>query len=109
MLSFGIRIHEKKKRKTFLDPTLEKEEGFQFQTSQGMTGKTAADRGDNPLVGCSANPMILILMRGSLPSKLRKTNKKKTERCVCGGGERGRYTRTHTLTQSYMRIYALMQ
>ena len=44
MLSFGIRIHEKK-RKPPLDPILEKEEGFQFQTSLGMNGKTGVHGG----------------------------------------------------------------
>ena len=47
MLSFGIWIHEKKKRKKLvLDPTLEKE-GFQFPTSQGMSGKTGLSREKN--------------------------------------------------------------
>ena len=31
-------------------PTVEKKEGFQFQTSQGMNGKTGVP-GENPLVG----------------------------------------------------------
>ena len=56
---FGIRIHEKKKlwntihekkqkeQKTcFWGPTLEKEEGFQFQTSQRMNGKTGVPGGE---------------------------------------------------------------
>ena len=29
------------------DPTLEKEEGFQFQTSHGMNGKTGIPGGEN--------------------------------------------------------------
>ena len=49
-------------------PTLEKEEGFQFQTSQGMNGKTGIPGEKKTLVGCSENP-ILALMRVSLPSK----------------------------------------
>ena len=48
--------------------------------------------GENPLVRCSANPMILILMRVSLPSKLRKTT-------------RERDTHTYTLTCVYIYIY----
>ena len=58
-----------------VDPTMKKEEGFQFQTSQGMrNGKTGGVPGEkNPLVGYSENPIILILMRVSLSSKLRKT------------------------------------
>ena len=103
MLSFGIRIHEKKKEKKkerntlVLDPTLEKEGGFQFrQTSQGMNGKNGVP-GENPLVRCSANPMILILMRVSLPSKLRTTTTKERD------------MHTYTLTQLYMHIYILMQ
>ena len=35
----------RKKRKNVLDSTLEKEEGFQFQTSQGMNEKTAVPGG----------------------------------------------------------------
>ena len=47
MLSFGIRIHEEeeKKRGKKVDPTLEKEEGFQFQTSQWMNGKPGVPAG----------------------------------------------------------------
>ena len=46
VLSFGIRIHEKNKEKKplVLDPTMEKVEGFQFQKSQGMNGKTGIPR-----------------------------------------------------------------
>ena len=36
----GYGFIRKKRKKLVLDPTLEKEEGFQFQTSQGMNGKT---------------------------------------------------------------------
>ena len=49
--------------------------------------------GENPLVRCSANPMILILMRVSLPPKLKKTTKE-------------RETHTYTLTCIY--IYDLV-
>ena len=89
MLSFGIRIHEEKKQQFVLDPTLEKEEGFQFQ---GMNRK-------NPLLECSANPMILILMRASLPSKIRKTttNKKQRER------QRNAHIHSHTIVLAYIR------
>ena len=48
--------------------------------------------GKNPLVRCSANPMILILMRVSLPSKLRKTITRERE--------------THTHIHSHTIIYA---
>ena len=54
--------------------------------------------GENSLVGCSANPMILILMRVSLPSKLRKTNKQIRER------DTDAQTLSHNRT-----IYALIQ
>ena len=43
----------------------------------GDEWKNQSTRGKNPLVGCSANLMILILMRVSLPSKLIKQNKQK--------------------------------
>ena len=53
MLSFGIQIYggggggEKNFIYRFgVDLTLEKEEGFQFQTSQGMNGKTAVSDGE---------------------------------------------------------------
>ena len=42
VLSFGIRIHGGGKRG---DPTLEKEEGFRFQTSRRMNGKTRVPGG----------------------------------------------------------------
>ena len=80
--SFGIRIHakrmkkKKKKKLLILDLTLEKEEGFQFQTSQGTNGKSGVPGEKTTLVGCSANPMILILMTVSLSSKLWKTTTK---------------------------------
>ena len=32
-----------------VDPTLKKEEGFQFQTSQGMNGKTGVPGGKTPI------------------------------------------------------------
>ena len=35
---------KKKKKPLVLDPTMEKVEGFQFQTSQGMNGKTGIPR-----------------------------------------------------------------
>ena len=54
--------------------------------------------GGGTLVGCSANPMILILMGVLLPSKLRRIKKKED-----------RETHTYTLTQPYMCIYVLMQ
>ena len=39
----------------------------------GMNGKTGVPGGKKTLVRCSRNPMILILMRVSLPPKLRQT------------------------------------
>ena len=41
---------------------LEKEEGFQFQTSQGMNGKTGILRGKPPLVRCSKKPVMSVLI-----------------------------------------------
>ena len=76
---------------------MEKEEGFQFQTSQVMNGKTGIPRvKKQTLVRCSANPMILILMRVSLPSRLRKT---------AATRKRERETHTYTLTQSVLMQY----
>ena len=94
VLSFGIRIHERERRKKLvLDPTLEKKEGFlssYFKHPKRWMGKPEYP-GENPLVRCSANPMsmILILMRVSLPPKLKKTTKE-------------REMHTYTLTCIYM-------
>ena len=94
---------KKKKKKLVLDPTLEKEEGFQFQTSTGMNarmGKPEYPGGKNiSQMQCKPyESMILLLMRVSLPSKLRRIKKKEKKE-----------THTYTLTQSYMCIYVLMQ
>ena len=80
-----------------VDPILEKD-GFQFQTAQVMNGKTRVPREEKTLVGCSENPMILILMRVSLSRKLRKTNKNKQKK-------RGRvlHMRTYTHTRTCMQ------
>ena len=72
---------------------MEKEEDFQFKTSQRMNGKTGVP-GGNPLVECGANPMILFFMRVSLPSKLRKAQR-----------ERERERRTHTLSHNLTCVY----
>ena len=73
----------------------------------------------HPLVGCSETPIILILMRASLPSKLRKIKQPKHNNNNKGEreGERETHTHkhtrvrvhTHTHTQSHTRIYALLQ
>ena len=82
--SFGIRIHGERGRGGCVcwggggggGSDLGKGKGFQFQTSQAMNGKTGVPggggAGTKTLVGCSENPVVLILMRVSLPSKLRK-------------------------------------
>ena len=51
-----------------------------------------------PLVGCSGNPIILVLMRVSLPSKLRKTTT---------NNKRERHTHTERQTESYTRAHTL--
>ena len=105
-------------------PTLEKEEGFQFQTSQGMNGKTGVPgrkpkNNNNQLVGCSGNSMILILMRVSLPSKLRKTKqppppplppqKKRKKKKKRRKEETELHTLTYALTHTHTCIHALLQ
>ena len=83
-----------------MNPTLEEEEGFQFQISQRMNGENRSTRGKNPLVGCREN--ILILMRVTLQSTLRKKEKrrrKKPER------ERERERDAHTLLHNHARAY----
>ena len=108
VLSFGICIHEKKDKK--IDPTLEKEKSFQFQTSLATNGKTGVP-GGKPISRMQCKPSDINLDEGFTAIKaqdffffffffLR-------EREMGGGGER--HTHTYTLTQSYMRIHVLMQ
>ena len=67
----------------------------------------------HPLVGCSETPIILILMRASLPSKLRKIKQPKHNNNNKGEreGERETHTQTHacacthTLTHNHTRAY----
>ena len=61
---------KKKRRKKKVDPTLEKEEGFQFQTSHGINRKVGVAGEKKTLVRCNENLMIFILIKVSLPSKL---------------------------------------
>ena len=58
--------------------------------------------GGNPLVRCSENP-VLVLMRVSLPSKLRKTTKATKQQKKGRGG--GSYTCAHTLSDSHTCKY----
>ena len=79
VLSFEYGFMRERKKKLVLDPTLEKKEGFlssYFKHPRRWMGKPEYP-GENPLVRCSANPMILILMRVSLPPKLKKTTKER--------------------------------
>ena len=84
---------------------------FQFQTSQGMNGKTRVPREKKTLVGCSENPMVLILMRVTLSSKLRRTKQTKQKQTNKQNKKRGReralHMRTYTITHTH--IYALLQ
>ena len=61
MLSFGIRIHEMKKiNNKKKNPILEKEEGVQFQTFQGMNGKTGV-HGVKPISRMQCKPCDIII------------------------------------------------
>ena len=68
LLSFGIRIHGGG------DPTLQKGRRLPVPNIPGDEKENRSTRGENPLLGCSGNSMILILMRVSLQPKLRKNN-----------------------------------
>ena len=62
-----------------------------------------------PLVGCSGNPIILVLMRVSLPSKLRKTTtNNKRERHTHRKTDRELHTCTDTFTHTHMRLHTLL-
>ena len=102
MLSFGIQIYEnKKERKIGSDPG----KGRRLPSSDipRVEWENRNTQGNNPLVRCNANPMILLLMRVSRPSKLRKTNKKTRER------ERDVCIHMYTLSHNYTCAYVLMQ
>ena len=93
VLSFGIRIHEKKKQ-PILDPTLEKEEGFQFQTSQGMNGKIWVPGGWKPISQMQCKPYDINLNEGFIVIKLKaQENKTKLKE-----RERGTHTLPHNRT-----------
>ena len=91
-----MRRNRKNKKKLVWDPTLEKEEDFQFKTSQRMNGKTGVP-GGNPLVECGANPVILFFMRVSLPSKLSKAQR-----------ERDAHIHSLTILHAYIRTNAVL-
>ena len=101
VLSFGIRIHEEKTTICF-GSDLGKGRRLPIPGDEWEKRNT---RRKNPLVGCSANPMILILMRASLSLKIRRTTTTTTNKKQ---RERERETHTYTFTQSYLRIYVLM-
>ena len=102
-LNFGIWIHEKKRKKRknlfWIQPWKRKKVSNSKHPQGWMPEwENQSTQGVKILVRCSANPMILLLMRVSLPSKLRRIKKKEKKE-----------THTYTLTQSYMCIYVLMQ
>ena len=68
----------------------------------GDEWKNRSIRGEKTLVGCSANPVILILMRVSLPSKLTKTKQTKInkQKLIKRERERERERRTPTLSHN---------
>ena len=83
-MSFGIWIHEreeKTKKKFVLDPTLEKEEGFQFQTSPGMNGKTRLP-GGKPISRMQCKPYDINLDEGftAIKAHKNKTTQKLTNK-----------------------------
>ena len=118
--SFGIRIHakkmEKKKKKTCFGSDLGKGRRLPIPNIPGDEWENRSTRGKTTttLVGCSANPMILILMTVSLSSKLGKTTTKTVTTTTERGGERENselhYTRIKILgsclsLQSVLLIY----
>ena len=80
-----------------MDPTLEKEEGFQFQTSQGMNGKTGVP-GGKPISRMQCKPYDINLDEGFTAIKAQENKQTKTNKQI---RERERDTRTNTLTQSH--------
>ena len=106
-------------------PTLEKEEGFQFQTSQGMNGKTGVPgrkktQNNNQLVGCSGNYDINLDEGFTAikaqenktappphpsPHKKRKKKEEKKRRKE----ETELHTLTYALTHTHTCIHALLQ
>ena len=65
-----------------------------------MNGKTRVT-GKTPLVTCSENPVTSILMRVSLPSKLRKTKTNQNKQTKGRERQRELHTRTYTLTHAH--------
>ena len=97
VLTFGILFHDKRKenKKLVLDPTLEKEEGFQFPTSQGMNGKTGVP-GRKPISRMQCKPYNS-LDEGCTAMKAQKNNNNNKQKQT---KNRERETHTYTLTQS---------
>ena len=73
MLSFGIWIHGRGQKGGGGGSDLGKGRKLPVPNIPGDEWENRSTRGNKSLVGCSENPVILILMRVSLPSKLRKT------------------------------------
>ena len=98
VLSFGIRIHEEKTTICF-GSDLGKGRRLPIPGDEWEKRNT---RRKNPLVGCNTNPMILILMRASLLSKIRRTTTTTTNKKQ---REREREKRTHTLSHNRICVY----
>ena len=88
-LSVGIRIHgEQEKRKSGWrgggggGPTLEKEDGFQFQTSQRMNWKTGVPVGNKNISQMQRKPYVINLDEGFTVTEVGKTKQPKRERCA---------------------------
>ena len=90
MLSFGIRIHEGKKQ-FVLDPTLEKEEGFQFQ---GMNRKNGV-RGGKPISQMQCKPYDINLDEGFTAIKDQENNN--------NNNNKKRDIHSHTIVLAYIR------
>ena len=89
-----------------MDPTLKKEEGFQFQTSQGMNGKTGVP-GRRPISRMQCKPYDINLDEGFTAIKAQENKQAKTKNKQIR--ERERYTRKHSNTiAQYTHLYSTM-
>ena len=82
------------------DLTLEKEEGFQFQTSQGMHGKTGAP-GREPISRMLRKPYDINLDEGFTARKTKQPENKDRET------DRQTDTKRQTQRELHMRTYTL--
>ena len=110
MLSFAIWIDEggkRRKKRNCLDPTFKKEEGFQFQISQGMNGKTGVPGGKKPLDRCSdinLDEGFIGVDEGFIAIKTQENNNNERER----ERERDAHIHSHTIVHAYIRNNAVL-